>query len=515
MKFLLQLFIFSLFTAICSIVHGQSIESFPLNEDVIKVDAITRKPEKAIPFDRPFSLLITLNKTDDIVNVFAYYVALENGTRNINEASPIPNVKHRIVEKQLVVDFPPLPPKTHFDFCIIRKFSGDNLIEFRQFVDTLAKKNVERIGILNAGDVEDNYTRFKAKMEKQVYRNNRSALGKDYLFSAAGVDPDRVLDTWFTSIRVDTFYSNIFNHNYNFAPPADLEDVIVHNATVFNTNKEDATTLNLLYRIIKEGKFTNLTDGTLPIHYDYTSLPANKYAFADRISNLDTTISQLRKSLRQAEKLFLITGAADAEIESLTRVLQSLIVQLVRNRNVLNNNFKGLNKTIQDQEDLRYTEWFINTSDFRDLQTMAGYVLLPQIGIGGVVVRKNDNELNLLPKLLLGVNIFLKPIDKSLKRKYIPNKNIWNYLSISLAVALGKFDDPEFDNLSTGTSILLGPALRLNRSFYISMGASFFRQLDVNPLKNQKRTRVGGYVSVLLDIDITSTVSGVRSLLFK
>lgn len=519
--------VIALFT-ICLESNAQTSEVFPFSEEVIKIDTITRKPEKAIPFDKPFTLVIPVADASDIINIFSYKVEVyrNNGTtyRNICEKNQsdedcnknkLLKTKWRISGKQVLIDFPALPPNSHFDFCIVRSFSGVVFDDFIGFVNNIYKSKNSTL-TEDKKVIEAKYTNFKMKIEPEKYITNRSSLGRDYLFKSNEIsDTKRIVEEWYDASGIQQLYDNILGDSFIISLDQSDSASLSASSKLFKDNKIDNSLLTSILRIITDNKYTQFAKGLISLKYQYRGKINDPLEFKKRILNYDSTIANLNVLSASVEELYYSLGGNDDNLRAVAQLTKSLLTETTTARKLIADNLKSIVEKMNNDGGFAYTEWFINTSDFRDLQTKSGALFSPQIGMGVIRVQNNNGKAEHIPKLLVGININFKPVDKNLKTKYIQQKEPRHYISLLVALSLGKFDNSEYDNLYNGNSLLVGPSLRFSRSFFVSAGASFYKQQNSNPVINKKELAAGIYLAAMLDLDITQAISNFRSLIFK
>ncbi|WP_343701457.1 hypothetical protein [Chitinophaga sp.] len=517
-----------------SVARAQSNNSaYPFSQDAIKIDPVSLKPEKQIPFDKPFSLLLSMDDVESVVAVHAYEVkyrkwekgdaafnylkrggrirdiALKNGV-----ADPIPGVGMRkdVKQKLLIIDFPPMPPNFHFDFAVIKQLSGAALEKLRGYTSAIADSLIwkNKIGLKK---LEISLYDFWNKIDKRVYPGQ----GRKFMVSTINFDLSvqgnkntSNLYYCYDTEQLDSAYLALYNFSFAAAfPDADDAKAIYQ---LLAAQKTDNVGYAHLLTAIAGGYRTFYENGRLALG----QLAEDSTGFFDldqRVSNLDTSMAHLKKMRAALEKL---VGVPQQSLVTAFKIkMDTLFNNVSKNREKLSKITSYINKKILGNPDMHYTQWYVSTNVVQDLQTKSSFIFTPQVGLSALYVRNNANEIKVVPKLNWGVNINFRSIDKLVGRKYLPNRTPWHYLSLHLGLTIGGFRDKEYENLYNSTSLLIGPSYRINKALYFSTGLSLFRQKDRNPLINEYNVAGGLYSTLLLDLDITNAISTIRGLLFK
>jgi hypothetical protein len=504
---------------------------------VIKLDTATRLPSdgKAIPFDQPFTLVLTPKNPGNIIDVLAYRVITRNGAKSIDPGTwPIKGVRPVIQGAQLAIDFPAIPPDLHFDFCLLRQLDGTNLDEFMSYANVVARTRpaLARFLPINAADQntkEREYISFINRLEKTPNNyNNTSAFVFDYLFNStctaqmvgvAGAGcGTRNLESLFNT-TLDQEYLAILRFNY--IPPAYpvgrslLNDLIATSQT-FRTKKINDQTISSLIRIVDQRQQNNLYSGFIPLNYNYQTKAIDRFAIKQRLLNITNAYQHCAGLLDTLERASHELVAPDPAIGILRDYMKLVVIQLDTNKHNIDEHYSTIYKYFQNQPGLEYTEWFVNNSDApKDLQTRSTTLFVPQMGISFLAVRPNGGGNLVIPKLTLGLNVNFRPTDKSIPRNQIPDSIRGPFFSGFVGLSFAKFKSTEYDNLFATNSLLAGFSIKMTRSLYFSYGLSFYRQQNKNPVINDYHTAVGFYGALMLDVDILSAASSLTSILFK
>ncbi len=523
-------------------VSAQSGSNNPFSSEAIKIDPVSRRPDKPIPFDKTFTLVITTEESEQVTEVYAYEVEYRKwqeedkdfgfakkgkrirDVKMVNgEAYPIPGVGIRREPKQkmLIIEFPALPPNFHFDFAIIKKPHDEVLKTIRKYTDAMADSLVwgEKFPIKLYREFYD----FQAGIDKKIYPGPSRRFLIDHLFDPESCcDEDKadcrshfdVYHCLYLSSKLDSFYRELKSHKFRAPLPPTDQILAVGKLLSASEAETDLSALALLRALTRSKDSTSYFEGIRSIQ-DPGKDPAKFFDLKQRSANLDSTIAPLRALRAKLEMLALVRPADSGTIFKFAARVDTLIDRLKSNSKILAETDKNLNDNIAKNAKVKYSDWYISTTEVRDLTTQSGYIFTPQIGLSVLGTRSNENNVSLIPKLNWGVNINFRPIDKLISRKYLTAPPISHYLSLHVGLTMGGFREKEYENLYANTSLLVGPSLRITRILYGSAGFSLYRQRDNNPLINKYRVTTGFYSSLLLDLDITAAIATIRNSLFK
>ena len=532
-----KIVIFLFMLSISLLVNGQYIVVG--STLAIKIDSATRMADQKIPFDQPFTIILTPSHPETVVDVMAFpVVRMKEGKPGIDPNSrKIHVVSIRRSGPQWLIEMPALLPNTSFDLYLKRKLDDANLAIFLNYASRIANEKVNN----------HNYTLSQKQEMNSSYRNFYRSLYKipgqygdakklystpvlanflyDFLYevvcdSTKGMDKceNRSLDNLVTKTMVADFKA-IFDLStgmipypggYNFL--TDLKTVSQH----FRTEKLNDQTISSLIRIYTAGKENEFLNGLYTLDFQYQSKPGSKEDITVRLNNVQNNYQKLSGLQDTLERISNEATPADPVTKRASDYLKQLVSSVYLTKTIVEASYDSILSTFQTDQAIFYPEWYVNNTDgYKDLQSESGVIFSPQLGISFLGVSKNLGGNQIIPKLSLGVNINFRAINKNLIRKDIPNRDWRNYLSGFVGLTFGAFHDPEYQNLFSSSSLLAGFNYRVTRSFYISTGAAFFRQQNLNPVINDFHTEVGIYMALLLDIDIVSAASSVTSILFK
>jgi hypothetical protein len=165
-----------------------------------------------------------------------------------------------------------------------------------------------------------------------------------------------------------------------------------------------------------------------------------------------------------------------------------------------------------------------------DLKTKSGTILTLGLGVANMWATDLDNKTIYIPKLFYAVHIYFRPVDKNIKARDLPlrfaanraedfgiisKRTVLRDLCLTAGFTIGSLDKNNFDNFFGGSSLLLGPGYRINRSLLLSTGICFLKRSTLNPLVTEKKFTSGFYASVSIDFDLLGTLGSVTGLLLK
>jgi hypothetical protein len=540
MRFYLLLIVF--LAIVVNSARAQTVATFPQPTVTVTYDFKTKIITGQIPFDKPFTVNVTSINPKKIQLVQAYKVKyeLESVTKKVtvkkNGKSTIINKDTLVLRKTLVggglpsftlsnkdttcgkdnvfLRFPALAPGNDFDILITRSLSDERLKQVLALNKLLYKKgckcnNIDGKIVVLADDLRD---------ESELQKNRHFTAIRD---SAAYVD------SLFAPVK--PYYDTLvrFGPSTSFVMRRALDKRDIDKLTLALA---DSTFKNhrlyKLQRVNEDAVFDDILTGKLSVDYDYPVDDdiADAFDFKKRIDNLDESVSYFNDLynlvIPLAAKEPPTFSCIKTEVET---ILQALIV----NRKVVNDNYDNIlakiNKVYPDE-----AAWIVGSNNVEDLKAKGASIFTLDVGVTDIWVRDNLNRWNAIPKLFLGLNVYLHPQDKNISSRYRTSpqpdssathnlesrRSFWDDVSITGGFTLGSMQNKQFDNVTNGLSFTLGPSLRIFRYARISTGVAFVRRLTSNPIASDKKVIAGGYLSLSLDYDLLSTVSKITSLLF-
>jgi len=499
---------------------------------VIKIDSLTRQTDKPIPFDQPFTIILTPRDPAGVIGVFAYpvvrdkpgYTHIDVGT--VPFAKPTPTIRG----PQVVIDFPAIKPNFNFDFCLIRQLDGDTLDEFMGYANYVAKALIVRPAPTDAEKLakDNKYYYFVNKLKRAPNRYDVVATTWQYDFLFTQNCPGGPGYNCAQRGLEQTIAGSALQHYlaiYAVAPAlteyADLHDDLVAVSKKMKARKISDQTIAALIRIFTPSatgtiQESNLYSGLVSMDYTYQTSPVSLDDLKKRLANLDLSYQRLLGLQDTVERINNELPAFDPQIQHATEALKRIAAEVYRVKKAIADEYTPIKKYFQDLPATNYAEWYThNTDGVKDLKTKSGNIFSPQIGITFLRLPKNTGGYQVIPKLAIGVNINFRDINKNLYRKDIPHKDWRHYLSGFVGLTFGNFRDSIYQNLFASNSLFFGLNYRITRSFYFSLGGTIIRQQYKDPVINDFHTQFALNASLMLDLDLASAASSITSLIYK
>lgn len=483
-----------------------SLYAFP----AIKVDTITRKTSAPLPFDRNFTLQYDLRKDEVVKNVFIYFVKIIKGERSIllngsGIAKPQPILDTFYMSgNTLNIQIKYLPPNTLIDILIVKKVGAQELATLNKINEMLYR--VYSMNPPNKSVAMAAYNQFLSGLSSTIYPDfNRFVTKADF----AKYDSLFSTDLW-------PSYDTLHTYNYFHSLPAPFAATGYHQVdSIFRALKFDNTQLTRAFRMSCQYALdSNVVSGK--IRADILKPSNNKMDTSDfqqRIENL--TINQgiydtLFYQLTQAQ-----LAGNNSVLSQLMTNIDSINVAIAKSRTVISNQVKRIAKNTQALPKLIKDDWVLSGNDFTDLTAKSRYLLVPDLGITSMFLGGRD-RVHFVPRPFLGTNIYFRPVDKTLREKSLPDRDWRRLLSLQIGLTYGNFESTEFSNLFSDFSILVGPSLKLNRTFRLTSGTVLYKTTDKNPLKSATKVAASFYFAFSFDIDILSNANSIaRGRIFK
>ncbi|MBF0240161.1 MAG: hypothetical protein HQM12_20860 [SAR324 cluster bacterium] len=100
----------------------------------------------------------------------------------------------------------------------------------------------------------------------------------------------------------------------------------------------------------------------------------------------------------------------------------------------------------------------------------------------------------------LGANFYFDRINKDIPLR--EDDGFWKRTSLVVGVTLGQPRDSTIKPLLEDRMLLTGAGFRITDDLKLGMGVIYFKQRHSNPLVDQSRRNVSGYLSLSLDVDL-------------
>jgi hypothetical protein len=113
----------------------------------------------------------------------------------------------------------------------------------------------------------------------------------------------------------------------------------------------------------------------------------------------------------------------------------------------------------------------------------------------------------------IGFHINLRPIDKNIPFRLLPNRGIQHYLSFFAALTLTSLgEEGKREDLFGKKSLLTGVGFRVNNAIRLTAGTAWVKKIDPDPITTKKSAAVLPYIGVSVDLDLKGLFGGLSSL---
>jgi hypothetical protein len=522
--------LFILVLIISEVCYAQN-SPFPYSGDVIKIDSFG-KADKGLPFDKPFFLERDKINTQNIQAIYLYRVKYINGKRDLFPDTRKKNsdfsadhtfeTSEIIKEKnKLTLSVPALKPNKDFDILVLRGVSGENYKSVANLNKILIKgpltwvtNNDGSRSIQPTQAMIDIFKPLKASADNYIFNHNDTTRES---FPST-------INEFYTEVTVNvkTFYQEATTESNlkspSFFTKQDIQDLVKGLSYI----KKEFNDIYLLEQIDHESKYSDVTYGYLAANSALGTEKDDNYSLSERINNLKVSMAFFDSLYLSLNELVILDDHTYGTIRDKAKQILS---DLMYNLSYIEKRQNDINKVINAKAN--EAVWLMGNTQSKDMQTRGANLFTLDVGIANIWARDLDNLKAYIPKLYYGVNIHFRPIDKNAKFKYLPRKKdrdsvekgnilahrtIWQYLCLTAGFTIGSLDKNNFDNFFGGSSLMLGPSLRLTRSFRISAGICFLKRSTLNPLISEKKFTSGVYLSTSLDFDLLGTLGKVTGL---
>jgi hypothetical protein len=492
-------------------IKGSVAQNYPYKLETVVIDKTTGSADK-IPFDKPFIVEFTPEKTDGISMIFVYEMEykLNTGPCFKRQSPDIKITKFEVKDKKVIFTMPALKPQKYFSFVLIRKETQpfQALLKLNKMIFWELSTNH---GIANSAPFDTLFTSIKNNY-KGSFCNLTSSSVIPADFAAYLKIYKNGLQPVFDSLDKST----------GFCLQYMLNDKMISDARSILKDCCRSPDSSFYLAFCDEGKsadqllkgFASLSDLSVDPTIDTLNLPL-------RIDNLESTIKTLETWKKQ-----VTVGVSEMKlITELLCNLDSLMRCLKMNRDILN---KLNKKALAIIDNILYgQETILGTTYIKDLETASSNRFLLDLGVANIDAWDNRNKFTYIPRLAWGANILFRPVDKNVPLVSLPGsiwkhgndismlseKSFWHVFSLYIGFTIGSIPEPEFDNFYNNTSILLGPSIRLYKALHISAGSAFIKRINPNPVLTRKQFAIGEFVTVSLDVDFLKTVNSLTGLL--
>jgi len=493
-----------------------------ISPDIIKFDLSTKRTDKAIPFDRLFTIQVDNINTDTIDSIMVIKIEYSNGQREPkSNKSGIAKFDiilkngtgYKLDKSMLSIFMPPLKPNSDFDILIQHKLSQENLD--RAFkLNNLISQHIDAGGKLHS--TPEMEALFK-ELQDSANNSNYSSVRNIFRIGSLAEYFDTVY------YPLDSLYQHLKQIpivQCDSLTDSDIESFASYLCQKCISNLD----INRIENVIIKKRFSDLSAGFLELDKTQT-------IGLTSFEKLESRINSIGNWIKYFDSMHVIINELHAVYPNLFVALESKIQKVINCLSQNKDNLSAVDDRIKKQIYGHTSQaiWLIGNNQSKDLQTKGSSIFTVDAGLADIWIRDLDNTIVSIPKIYLGLNIFFRSVNKNDKVKHLPHsiKGIYegegkliarqspfHYIGFTVGFTVGAINKANFDNLSTGTSILVGPSARLG-PFRISGGFSFLQRANLNPLITTKSTVVGYYTAASLDFDLLQGVQKITSIFFK
>lgn len=487
---------------------AQSNSSSSNNPEIIKLDSITFKADKRIPFDREFILEMKVPEDIDIQNIFLYNVEIKRDGAskvirkledpdNSGNISPKYILGSKLSGTSLKIFVDPLEPNKNFDIELVQKFSGKNL---NALIKVLYL--IHRGGIINAA------SEFTANLDPDIIEQPTPSIIQKKYYSGTFMYVN-----FFHAFRASPFLTAI-DHTTTLLPNFAAINAIPYQYLYAQStaNAIDNAELGSLFSIPDVGAYKKILSGINKISIEKKQ-DVGDFEIEARLKNIKESLIIVSKLKVLSQSLLLNNGVNPVFI-SFAGKISGLESALIKSSSIIALNYKKLVATIKADSHFMYGKLLIVSSNMETIQTGAGYNLIPEIGIANTFPTGHDG-MKYIPRIYLGVNINFRPIDKNLKFQNVPREAIfWYRTSLTLGITTKPVQNKDFGDFFNNTSLLVGINYRFARGIRVSAGPILYRQKNYNPIVEKQILAMAPFLALSFDVDITQAIDKLIGKLF-
>ncbi len=483
---------FLFFILISSVAVGQ----------VFKIDSVTQSIKGEIPFDRPFIIQIPdKDKSVVSVDIWRLYVSKGEvgykkdvlfGMFTIDGSNKyLENADFQRNDKVINIFMPPLRPNSYIEIRLRHKFRGDAL-EGLMKVSEIIRQN-------KLPEAKDELEQLLIKLEPVLYEYDKTAFG------ASPSTP------WFGNYFTEyaKFFDGAIKSNFD-----NIETATSHTPVNFNkANFQRVDTLALkwkletkdllkMWNIFQNGSLEEIQKGFLSTNDYKTAKGKEFHQFNKRMENLKISRKFFQDLISQVRLIHLRDDSYAAIVNGVLDDITKIAGKIDDNLDLISTNYNDIIKAIDEEKNIRYTNWLTADNEVFNLKTKGTRHIIPEIGIASIFANGNSTNDNFV-RPFAGASIYLRQIDKDVPLHHLRN-SILHRLSFSLGLTVIEIKNEEFKDLYNKVSLLTGINFKLSRSFALSAGTVLFQQENVNPVRSDFHIEPRPYVGLSLDADFAS-----------
>jgi len=458
-----------------------------------------------LPFDQKFIIEIhDPNSVIESVEVFRLFARngelkektlLINGNKSLFVLSPIPE-EGGIVHLAM----PPLKADLRFESIITNKFRGKALNSLFEVFLKYKSSDPNRHNAM---------TLLSQKLEPpNPLGKTRAFLGRYWLAGPLG-NYGTQLDNFY-QYNIKPFFEPAIDQSKTPAPnPAlsNLTEANLRKANIQYKKTESSFVLYSRFLHVYQTKEVELFSGLVQILPQTSSTELHN--LESRIVNLKGSLLTIEQLIQSTREVVLLDGSQGDTYDKIIDDFEAIKRSLTNNLKFLTDALARLIKAIDSEPNMRYTTWFMGSNEVWDLKTRGSYYLIPAIGLTHIIT---PDEQSNFTKPFVGVNIHLRPVDKSLSFHDL-NNSFWHRLSLfsGLTVTQIKDHNQEYFDWFNNMSLMAGLNYQFRRSMGVSGGVVIMNRSDPNPLILKRQTVANGYAAITFDVDFTSSLKSLTS----
>ena len=501
----------------------------PYGAAPIVIDTITKKTSAPLPFERSFNLQYTLNTADTLFHVFVYETYRDRNTdptkvirqlKWIKVPGATPSSQPVIIPSKtdtfknvVIIHIGELRPNTQIDVAVLKKLNAKQTDWLLQYNEDYYNDHRSPDPIIQAG-LQKVYSDFINTL-RQIQYTHRPPFQK-LEYSDYQTQFQSLFGNNLAAIKNHVYYNlNAAGVVTDVRPGIRATDLANLDAALRGPNLKVADDdLLPIATVVQEHLTEELLEGRLDITAKY---PADLQADADdydsRTDNLIAGVTYMDKFISLLERAQLSGVVLPVGLYQNTLNFREMLKE---NRDLVKSNYHTMVRTIRTTEGLSKEEWLISGNEFNDLTLLSKSVLMPELGITTLILKGHDNYL-VFPRPFVGVDVYLRPVDKTLKSGFFAKEDHDPLRDLSFQVGLtyGKLDGKQFTSLFNDFSLMGGIGVRLFRWFRLAGGTVLTQQTAANPIVNQLYTNFGYYAALSFDLDILSNASSLTARAFK
>lgn len=516
------------------LAQGQAVDP------VVRIDRWSRKAMDIIPFDQPFYLILPVDSTltmDQVYQLSLYkknkgdntqilpfpLASYENSQIKANGGRIFDSAGSRYLRVHITERLLPNTP-----FSVILYLTGATF-----YFSQLDKIDVELYQ--NDPAAKKDYHDLTATLfikhsheQQQILWPRFDATDTDRIYShVPGIQPYRqyFIDSLFDSYNVlfdedtailnrletisDTLksvkftISNLFKGDFRKDPQAAK---LLSNSSHFLTILENLLNVDSVAPYFASGKL-NIQDFEVTDTLDDNDVAGRVANLKKLLQAIDTISFNFHLSLFMAT----VPDSIRSGIYNTCLGLKPLVKSRIKN---LSDAAETIRKRLNANAAIFGGELSFGASApiGEDLQTSSGHFFIPDLGLAncGTFVGR---QFGYVVRPYLGVNISFIPINKQVPIDSIAHRKLLHRLSAVVGLTTTPMTRQGTGDLINTMSLVTGIGYRLSRGFRITTGILIYKRNSANPVLPQQVT-VGPMLAASLDLDVANWFTDLKNLIF-